>query len=522
MPRLINGIVRDFRMQAASVLLIFIVAYWLPLKSMVHVWMSNDDYSYGFIIPVISAYILWEKRTDLRCVLIQSYWKILPVLIVMVALSVYGVLGSSGNISLPAIPLLLILFTAFIFGIEAVKTLMLPLSFLIFMIPLPAVIERTLGIFLKSISTKLGGAFISVCNIPVHVSGNIIDLGTSQLQVVEACNGMRFLFPLLALGVVYAHFFERVTWKKIVCVVATLPIAVLTNGLRIGITGILTSYFGTRAAEGFFHDFEGWVMFMVAFFFIFLLGRTLRLFPPRHARTTAAKSESVDGSSVEKSVQPSGLGAFYVSIALLVVVGTLSFSTSAMPAVKIRGGIAGFPLVFGEWKGRSELVDPIIVKASGAEESFSGEYANSNKKQISLYVGYRSTAFLETENFFHSPTVCLPSSGWEVVSTTTRRISGIPVFGELPVTEMLIDNMGNKLLVYFWFQTKNRATQDKNINRFHLTLHAISRDNTYDMFIRPITRISKDETNAEAEARMDNYVRVMMVAMNTFIRENIQ
>lgn len=522
MPGVAGGIFRDSRLKAGAVLLIFIAAYWQPLKSMVHVWMTNDDYSYGFIIPVVSAYLLWEKREELWNVRIENAWRILPVLMAMVALSLYGILGSSGNISLPAIPLLLILFTAFIFGIDAVRALMLPLAFLIFMVPVPAVIERTLGMFLKSISTKLGGGFISLCNIPVHVSGNMIDLGTSQLQVVDACNGIRFLFPLLALGVVYAYFFERVTWKRVVCVIATLPIAVLTNGLRIGVTGVLTTFFGKGAAEGFFHDFEGWVMFMVAFIFIFLLGRILRLFPSGDANAPRVSTDSAGSDLAGNGLRKTGNGALYVSIALLALVGALSFSTSALPAVKIQGGIAGFPLVFGEWQGRSQIVDPKIVIASGAEESFSGEYANRKNRQVSLYIGYRSTAFLETENFFHSPTVCLPSSGWKEVSTVTHRITGIPVFGELPVTKMLVDNMGEKLLVYFWFQTKTRATQDKNINRFHLTLHAIGRDNTYDLFMRPITRISADETQADAEARMDSYVREMMAAANTYLKEKVQ
>jgi EpsI family protein len=118
--------------------------------------------------------------------------------------------------------------------------------------------------------------------------------------------------------------------------------------------------------------------------------------------------------------------------------------------------------------------------------------------------------------------VCLPSSGWKEVSTTTHRISGIPVFGELPVTKMLVEKMGEKLLVYYWFQTNKRATADKNINRFHLTLHAISRDNTYDLFMRPITRITAGETQADAEARMDGYVRDMQVSMNAFLKEKIQ
>lgn len=519
MPGLIARGGRDPRIQAVLFLPIFIAAYWVPLRSMVHTWSSNEDYSYGFIIPLISAYLFWEKRSCLRNVRIATSWRMLPVLALAVALSLYGILGSSGNIAMPAVPMLLILFPAFIFGTEAVENLLLPLGFLFFMVPIPAVIERSLGMFLKFVSTQLGGAVIRLCNIPVYISGNIIDLGATRLQVVDACSGMRFLFPLVALGVLYSYFFERVRWKRIFCVIATLPIAVLCNGLRIGITGILTTWYGKEAAEGFFHDFEGWALFLVAFFCLYLTGRLLRVISPSTIPAVTAGAER-SGRSVAASGMPlSGPGAFYISVLLLALVGALSFSTGALPAMKIRGGIAGFPLAFGEWQGRSFLVDPEIVAASGAEESFSGQYENGKNEPVSLYVGYRSTAFLENENFFHSPTVCLPSAGWQPVRTTTRRIGNVPVFGELPVTEMLMESMGVRQLVYFWFQTKNRVTQDKNINRFHLTLHAIQRDNTYDLFLRPITRISADETTAAAEARLDNYVRTMMGAMNAFLAE---
>lgn len=522
MPELTARGLRDPRIQVVIFLTIFIAAYWVPLRSMVHTWMSNADYSYGFMIPLISAYLLWEKRFCLRTVRIASSWRLLPVLAAVVALSLYGILGSSGNIAMPAIPLLLILFTAFIFGIEAVKKLLLPLGFLVFMVPVPAVIERSLGMLLKDVSTQLGGAVIRLCNIPVFVSGNIIDLGTTKLQVVDACSGMRFLFPLVALGVLYAYFFEQVRWKRIICVIATLPIAVLSNGLRIGITGVLTNYYGKEAAEGFFHNFEGWALFVVAFICLFLLGRLLRFLPPVHLPAVPVKVESAGENTALSGGQRTGFGAFSLSVFLLILVGVLTLSTGSLPAMKIEGGIAGFPLAFGGWQGRSVFVAPEIVAASGAEESFSGNYSNGKYEPVSLYVGYRSTAFLENENFFHSPTVCLPSSGWSTVRTTTRKINNVPGFGELPVTEMLVESTGGRNLVYFWFQTKNRATHNKNINRFHLTLHAIERDNTYDLFVRPITRIAANETTEGAEARLDGYVRDMMGAMQFFLVEKIR
>ena len=132
-------------------------------------------------------------------------------------------------------------------------------------------------------------------------------------------------------------------------------------------------------------------------------------------------------------------------------------------------------------------------------------------------MGYRSTAFLENENFFHSPTVCLPGSGWKTKKKSTHTITNVPRFGTLTVTEMVVEFMGTTQPGYFWFQTEDKVTHDKNINRFHLALHAIRQDNTYDLFIRPITPIKPVETIAEAETRMDSFVREAMAALLRFL-----
>jgi EpsI family protein len=161
---------------------------------------------------------------------------------------------------------------------------------------------------------------------------------------------------------------------------------------------------------------------------------------------------------------------------------------------------------------------PEFIEKSVVKNSFVGVYRNSKNDDVSLYVGYRSTAFLETETFFHSPTVCLPSSGWQEIST--RIVPEVPIFGNIPVTEMIMENMGTKHLVYFWFQTKSHATDDKNINRFHLSLHALMRDNTHDLFIRSIVAIKPGETLDQARGRMDPFVRDMMDALLHFPKEN--
>ena len=509
----------DIRIQVGILSILFIAAYHVPLKSMMNIWIDNDDYSYGFLIPLASAYLLWEKRKTLAAIPIRSAWGISPVLVLFLLISLYGILGSSGNIAMPSVPILIILFTGFCFGIESVKRLILPLGFLFFMVPVPAVIERHIGLHLKAVSSKVGGALISLFNIPVHVSGNIIDLGVTQLQVVDACSGLRYIFPLLALGFLYAYFFERVYWRRIFCVLVTIPVGVLINALRIGITGILTDMYGRAVAEGFFHGFSGWILFIVAFMMLFLFSRLLSIFSPKApARIEPPAPKRGNGTSSGKQ-RGKTTGALVFSAAALSLIAALSFSTGVMPPVEIDGGIRGFPLLFGQWAGRQETVDPGIVRQSGAEEAFSGFFTDSSGKEVSLYIGYRGTAFLSNENFFHSPTVCIPSSGWMEQEVTRKMIMNVPPFGDLTVTKMVIEKGGTKQLVYFWFQTKDKATHDKNINRFHLSLHAISRDNTHDLFLRPITPVYPEEGVEGAEVRLDGFVREMMPVLLQFLKE---
>ena len=371
--------------------------------------------------------------------------------------------------------------------------------------------------YLKSISTKLGGALIGLFNISVHVSGNIIDLGVTQLQVVDACSGLRYLFPLIALGILYAYFFERLMWRRLLCVLVTIPLGVFTNALRIGLTGVLTERFGTKVAEGFFHGFSGWAMFVFALFMLFLISRLLNVFTSK--ATVSKEANAPKPGHLKTAAVMKTTGAFLLSVVILSCVAFLSLSTSILPAMTIKGGIEGFPLRIGKWEGKAEIIDPVIVQESGAEEAFNGHYVNGSGDEISLYMGYRSSAFLANENYFHSPTVCMPSAGWVEQEIKRRRIRNVPYFNDLVVTQMVMEKGGTRLLVYFWFQTKDKATYDKNINRFHLSLHAIRRDNTHALFIRPITPLQTHESIYDAEMRMDQFVREMMPVLLQFLKE---
>lgn len=495
-----------------------IACYWETIVGLYHIWSTDDDYSYAFLIPFISGYLIWENRETLSKTTLGWSWVGGGLLVFFLIVSSYGILGSSPSAVRPAIPLVILSVCLFCFGKRVFRIMALPLSLLIFMVPLPTMFGTLVGVHLKMISTKLGELILRMFGVSVFVEGNIIDLGVTQLQVVDACSGLRYILPLLTVGIVFAHFFERTRWKQVFLVVTTVPLAIVTNGLRIGMTGILAQRYGPEVAEGFFHGFSGWLVFMFAFILLFLLHLMLKLAFGQGKSASKTVTEQPE-CEVDKVRSTWNTIPVIISVILISCVAILSFTARALPALYLEGGFSSFPLRFGDWQGRAEHIDAEMVDLSGAEQAFSATYESRDGQWVNLYMGYRGSAFGESENFFHSPNVCLPSSGWKTVEVARHVIEHVPKFGRIEASKMISEKMGAKQLVYYWFQTKDRTSFDVNINRFHLALHAVKRDSTHDLFIRPITMIKSNETVQQAQARMDGFIRDMMKVLLDFLAE---
>jgi exosortase len=163
----------------------------------------------------------------------------------------------------------------FLLGKECFKTLLFPLAFLIFMIPIPSVLMDRITFPMQLFASKVAARSLDLIGIPVLREGNIIQLANTSLEVAEACSGIRSLISLLALSVVFAYFSQNTTWKRIVLVLSTFPIAIIANAARVTGTGILAHHYGDQVAQGFFHGFSGWILFVVAFACLFVFGSIL-------------------------------------------------------------------------------------------------------------------------------------------------------------------------------------------------------------------------------------------------------
>ena len=225
-------------------------------------WSRREEYGHGYIIPFITLFLIWQRKDKLENINFSGSWTGVAVLLLGLFLFYAGELSSIYTIIQYAFLFALFGLLLSLMGMKAFKVILVPLFILFFMVPLPSFLFNNLSSQLQLISSQIGVAVIRLFDISVYLEGNVIDLGVYQLQVVEACSGLNYLFPLMTLAFISAYFFTGSFWKKAVIFLSSIPITILMNSFRIGVIGVMVDKWGIAMAEGFLHDFEGWAVFM--------------------------------------------------------------------------------------------------------------------------------------------------------------------------------------------------------------------------------------------------------------------
>jgi len=288
-----------------------VFTYATVLIKLGHDWWTDENYSHGLLIPFIIGFIVWSQRERLRQTDSRPATR---AGIAAVAISLFalwaGTAGAELYLQRTSLALMLAGIALYFGGTRALKVLIVPLILLLLAIPIPAIIFNKIAFPLQLFASRCAVWAMSVFDIPVLRQGNVIELmplgarETKKLEVVEACSGIRSLMTLVTLAVVFAYFTHPPTgktsvssgaakllqkvksfgfWRSTVIVASAVPIAILTNAGRVSGTGILARYYGTRVADGFFHTFSGWVIYVVAFLLLFGVGWLLDKFGPKTA-----------------------------------------------------------------------------------------------------------------------------------------------------------------------------------------------------------------------------------------------
>lgn len=264
---------------------LLLVACYAPiLWRLISQWMQDEDMGHGFFVPAVAAYIAWQRRDEILGLRRQpNYWG--AAILVFGALQEYlATLGAELFLARTAFLISTVGAILLLAGTRVLRALAFPLFLLVFMVPIPAVIYNQITFPLQLLASQVAEFSLAAIGIPVLRDGNVLELASQKLSVVEACSGIRSLLSLSFLSLVYAHFFDSKSWMRWALLAATVPIAIVANASRVTITGLLSEW-NPDYASGTYHSFSGWVIFMVALVMLVVVHQTInRVYSLTHGK----------------------------------------------------------------------------------------------------------------------------------------------------------------------------------------------------------------------------------------------
>jgi exosortase len=256
--------------------------YWSTLTHLVGQWWNDPNFSHGFFVPLFSAFVIWQERDRIARITPQPSWSGLGVLLAGLGLLVVGRLGAELFLERSSLLLILAGVVILFLGWNLFRAVLFPWAFLLLMIPIPTIVFNQITFPLQLLASKVAATMLPLLGVPVLREGNVINLPAMPLEVAEACSGIRSLMSLLTLAIIYGYLMEKRLWVRWLLALASVPITVVANDVRIIGTGLLVQYWDPEAAEGFFHASWGWIIFVISLIMLYALHGLVRfLFPER-------------------------------------------------------------------------------------------------------------------------------------------------------------------------------------------------------------------------------------------------
>ncbi|MDP3428595.1 MAG: EpsI family protein [Humidesulfovibrio sp.] len=523
-------------------------------------WWNNDDYSYCYLLPLIIGWIVWHKRGSLAGLANGGTWAALAPLAVGVLLYWLGELGSEFYSQFLSSWFVALALCLLFFGWPVVRQLGFVFLLLFAMMPLPQFLNNTLTVQLQLMATQLGEGLIRLMGMSVYREGNIIDLGFMQLQVVEACSGLRYLFPLIVLGLVLAYFTRLRLWKKCALVALAVPISLVLNALRIAVTALASKLLGPQVAEGFSHDFAGWAIFLMSFGLLYAMSLLLARLPgepgagepragdPRAELKAEAQPDdsaddnaggNADASADSEAAQPEQAGQkpatsapgptaraslplghapglrFWVACAVLAAMFLCITGRGGQDSPPQSRPFAEFPMQIGPWTGTAQFLEADILNTLKLSQYVLADYQGPDKALVNLYVAYyRSQRKGEA---IHSPESCLPGTGWSVEEAEVVNIA--PGAGGAPqrVNRSLASKGASRILTWFWFAQHGRKLTSLPELKLSTFYEAITRNRTDGALVRLSTALGPHEPAAKADERLRRFLRDVEPTLRGFV-----
>jgi exosortase D (VPLPA-CTERM-specific) len=481
-------------------------------------WMltewQKDDFNYCYLVPLILVYLFWERRQEISRQLMEPSWKGMLPLCLGLAFFWLGELGGEYFTLYISFWLVLLGICWVHLGWKMIRTLSFPFLMILGMFPPPSFVASKLSFQLKLLSSTAGVKMMHLAGMSAFREGNVIDIGFTQLQVVDACSGLRYLFPIILLGILLGYFYRLNTWRWFVLVFSTLPVIVFINGVRIALTGYLYQFFGSAVAEGFFHDFAGWFTFMVALALLLPEIQVLKRIP------IGRRGESFEEKLPEEIARParanrSGKAVFLSVVVLLGLTLGTSYGVEFREKIPAQKPFSNFPTRIQKWEGEAEYLSQDYIEALDLSDHVIINYRNRSGKLVNFYVAYYESQ--RKGESIHSPTTCLPGGGWVFQESGVRRIDDPGLPERMRVRRAFMTKDGHRQLSYYWFLQRGRVLTSLYQLKLFAFWDALTKQRTDGALVRLITPVAPDEKVQDADERLENMTRQLMPILEEFI-----
>jgi exosortase D (VPLPA-CTERM-specific) len=529
---------------ACSTALVIALLGYLYADSLVFLsgyWIGSEDYSHGMFVPLISLFLIWQARHRIAEVGAGNSWWGLAVIVAGLVLYWVGELATLYVLQHVSLWIVIVGLVIASIGIRGAKAIAFPLSYLLSSIPLPVFLYASVSSKLQLWSSALGVGFLQLVGVTAFRDGNVIDLGPVQLQVVEACSGIRYLLPLASLALLCAYLFKDRMWKRVALVLSSIPISIVVNGFRIGMIGVLVEWYGQGAAEGFSHLFEGWLLFMASLGLLILEMWMLAQMGRSGDRTSfgsrftwaSSNSNPIPAEGLQSlhspssstvapvSFQPSNrrfLGPAYLcSVALMVPVAFAStFIVEHEDVSPPRTMFVDFPMQLEGWIGTSLTLEKQYIDALRFDDYVLADYRLGGGQPVNLYTAYYRSQ--RKGQSAHSPQSCLPGGGWEISSLTHMDVPASSGMDRpLHVNRALIQKDSQKQIVLYWFKQRERILSNEYLVKVFLLWDGLSRGRTDGALVRIASIVGPGETEDIVDQRLRRFVATMEPELHRYV-----
>ncbi len=508
-PRTVN---REGWWQAAALILLLGWLYSAILFHLVKQWAGDPNFSHGFFVPIFSLYVLWQDRAKLaRIPRAPSSWG-LAILSVGLAVLVVGVLGA--ELFLSRISLLLVIAGLVVgfYGWRYFRAILFPWAFLVLMVPIPAIIFSQITFPLQLLASQFAASVLRLLGVPVLREGNILNLPAMPLDVAEACSGIRSLLSLTTLAIIYGYLMETRISIRIVLALASIPIAIFANGLRIVGTGLLVQYWDADKANGFFHEFQGWLIFLVSLTLLFLLHQLLRI--GRRGVLTATATPAVTRPQ-SRTAASNLLVRFAVAAALLSGTALLLHARN-YEVVEASEPLQSFPYHLGSSLGSDIEIPRDVLDILGPGQFLLRDYRDQadQNPDVNLYIQYFPTQM--AGDTIHSPKHCLPGNGW-AWEDRSRTIISVPGHAPFSASRAVITKGDERQLVIYWYWAHDRAVASEYAAKYYLVADSIRMHRSDGSLFRILTALQPNETEDAAQQRLFSFAGEIVPLIDQYV-----